>query len=249
MKILSVIVLLLLSGCSIHKEQSDYSKLIDESNLVFREDFEGGNLKALSLEGTKKESFVIMSDFKDKKNHMLKVSLEQNDIVNNGNRAEFKKDLNEKSGDILLYKVDFMIDKQYPNSSLWQSIFQLHDKPDFGNGETWSSYAQNPVTPPFMIDYIDNHLSINFSEYFNTRVIEPVLVEKDKWYTLAVHYNHSKDGYVEVFLDGKTITSGKVFYPTIYNDEANYVKIGLYRDKSIEDRGVIYYDNFEIFKY
>ncbi|QIK58241.1 hypothetical protein G7059_03465 [Erysipelothrix sp. HDW6A] len=178
---------------------------------------------------------------------MLKVTLHKGDFVNNGHRAEFKKEVNEKVGDEMVYKIDFMIDKQYKDSKKWQSIFQLHDKPDFTNGETWEKYSENPKAPPFMIDYVDNNLEIRFPSS-SVDEIKPIKIDKDRWYTLTVNVLYDFEGFVEVYLDGESITTGKKHYQTIYNDSVNYVKIGLYRDRSIEENGVIYYDNFEIYK-
>nr|BCB22867.1 Polysacc_lyase domain-containing protein [Erysipelothrix sp. 715] len=242
--IISVIIVLIQSGCA---SSLDYDRLTDTEYLVFQETFEKGTLKNIKLESPNHNSFKIMEDFKDKNNHMLKVLLRQGDYVNNGNRAEFKKDVGEKIDDEILYKVDFMVDKQYIDSSEWQSIFQLHDKPDFNNGESWETYQNTSLVPPLMIDYINNELKIkmNSDKIKNEKTTR---IEKDVWYTLAVHVKYSYDGYVNVFLDGKSISSGRNYYSTIYNDSVNYVKIGLYRDNKIESNGVIYFDNFEIYR-
>lgn len=98
-----------------------------------------------------------------------------------------------------------------------------------------------------MIDYVDNNLEIRFPSS-SVDEIKPIKIDKDRWYTLTVNVLYDFEGFVEVYLDGESITTGKKHYQTIYNDSVNYVKIGLYRDRSIEENGVIYYDNFEIYK-
>lgn len=244
-----LIFLLLISACTSSKSQKNrIDRLTNESNIVLKENFENGLSNLLLYEKANNSAFIVMNDFHNSSNKMLKVTLEQDDIVNNGNRAEFKVIVNEKVGDEMVYQVEFMIDNQYIDSEKFQSIFQLHDKPDFTNGETWSTYQKDPVAPPLIIHYVNNNLSVMLNTN-DVNDFENIHINKNQWYKLTVNVKYGyDDGFVEVFLDDKSITKGKVYYPTIYNDSVNYVKVGLYRDNNISSRGVVYFDNFNIYR-
>lgn len=111
-----IIICLSLSSCSSGSSAENYDRITHKKFKVFEENFENNTLKNINLEAATNHSFTLLKDFKDKDNTMLKVTLHKGDFVNNGHRAEFKKEVNEKVGDEMVYKIDFMIDKQYKDS-------------------------------------------------------------------------------------------------------------------------------------
>ncbi len=55
----------------------------------------------------------------------------------------------------------------------------------------------------------------------------------------------AKVGFVELYKDGK-LTVPKTMAATQFGREKNYLKLGLYRDSSISQVGVVYHDGFTI---
>lgn len=252
-----VAVSFFLTGCIKDNEIDNYLNNLNLSNkakIIFSENFndELKNTK-VKYEKANNSQFLIMKDFKDPNNNMLKITLQQGEIVNNGNRAEFKAVIDDNMynslGDEIIYQVDFMIDKQYIDRKEWQSIFQLHDQPDFAAGEDWESYSKSSLTPPLMINYINGDITVDLTTKEKKFKSSPYKIEKDKWYTLTVQIKNeiTSDGYINVLLDNQSLTNGKVYQPTVYNSSCNYAKIGIYRNKEIDSPSVIYFDNLIIY--
>lgn len=224
----------------------------NDLSLKLQDKFEKGKIDEINFERAKSESIKYVLDPFSEKNTVMSLTLHPGDVVNNGHRVEFTYNDLQGPGDEYIYAYKFLIDRNYIESDEWQGIMQFHDQPDFLKGETWETYGNkgSKLYPPLMMNYSNGKVNI----VHNNKSIqgEPLVeknVIKDFWNTVVIHYrNGYDDGFVEIYLNGENITNGSVRGQTIYNDVANYIKIGLYRDPLISTTNTIYIDDFSVYK-
>lgn len=221
-------------------------------DLVLNENFENGKNEKINFERDNNKSISYVMDPFSEKNTVLKLTLHPGDTVNNGHRVEITNNNEQSPGDEFIYAYKFLLDRNYNESDLWQGIMQFHDQPDFSNGETWESYGKinTKLYPPIMMNYSNGqvHIVKNDKDIQGEPLVSAPIV-KDAWNTVVIHIkNGYEDGFFNLFLNGENITKGVISGQTIYNDEGNYIKIGLYRDPSITTSDTIYIDDFSVYK-
>lgn len=226
----------------------DYLATLDyienHSTLLVKEDFENSIIKDFTFEKVKEDSIEISKDLLNNSNNVLKITVEYGDITHNGNRAECVYNINQKVGEEYYYLLKFMLDKNFKNSKEWQCFMQFHDQPEFDKGYDWLNFPQR--TPPLFLTYINDKLRLVGNSYKSNKM----KINKGQWYQAIIHMKngYKKNGFIEVIIDGKSLTNGKVFTSTINNDQCNYFKFGIYRSRSIESTNTIYFDDIYIYR-
>lgn len=54
------------------------------------------------------------------------------------------------------------------------------------------------------------------------------------------------DGFVEVWINDRPFTAGRMYGPTLYNPVSNYLRLGLYRRKGVPTINHVFYDEVRI---
>ena len=148
--------------------------------------------------------------------------------------------------------MSLMIERYYAEDSKWQMFYQFHDEPDWTKGETWETYTVR--IPPHSLLYMNGTLGFYLNSIdLGKECIARCDVEKGVWIDLVLHLKWSMDydGFVEICVNGEPVTpfngiDYKFYRPTEYNVVGNALKIGLYRDSSIESTSVVYFDEVRI---
>ncbi len=173
---------------------------------------------------------------------------------NNGTqtaRSELQLKGTAPSNTEVYYSWDIKIDGAYQESDDWQIIGQFHDQPDPAIGETWSDYPAH--SPPLAFKYRNGSLIISVYSWEINGVMELVStpLTKDAWHKIItrVYWSTENDGFVETWLDGNLIEGPdevtRYTARNLFNNAGNYLKIGLYRSKSILTANTVYYDNIK----
>lgn len=219
----------------------------------FKGNFESANFAGWSKGASRSDSIQIIKSPVRAGKYAVKFTIKPGDIADNGHRAELTCNEKFPVGSEVFYKFSFMIPKDYAENDLWQMFTQFHDQPDFENGETWDSYTNslklNKLPPPVSLSYHNNEIIIKRNDVIDGyHVIATAKIEKGKWVDLIYHVKWSlgKDGFIEVFKSGKSISKGKIYGPNVYNSSGNYLKIGFYRDKNITTTNTLYFDEVYI---
>ena len=149
------------------------------------------------------------------------------------------------------YGWSIKIPDDYAESSDWQCIGQFHDQPDTSIGETWATYPAH--SPPLAYNYKQNKIQIAGSLPANsTNVLCETTLTKGVWHDIVtrVYWSTGSDGYVEAWIDGVPFTpsngtDNRFYWPNLYNNAGNYLKIGLYRSTAITTENSVYFDEIK----
>jgi len=164
-------------------------------------------------------------------------------------RSEIQLPNSGKCYTTMFYGWDFKIATDYVESDKWQIIGQFHDQPDASAGETWHNYPAN--NPPLAIRYENGYVVIAVYSWDTEGVMDiaRAAISKGSWNKIKIktHWSTGSDGTVEVWLNGQKMqaSGGQSVYTArnCFNKACNYLKIGLYRDKAITTKAIVYYDN------
>lgn len=176
-------------------------------------------------------------------------------VLPNGRVAEIAIDRIAEIDTEMKYTWYMKIDSTYVQKIESQTVCQFHDKPDYDNGDTWETMVVFP--PPVYLDYRESRIrSIIYTKKGGYQVLGEIEIQKGKWIKIEYNCNWRLDnnGYIETKINDIPITpfngtDNKFYMPTIYNNQGNFLKIGLYRHPSLADSSVLYFDDMQIFKY
>ncbi len=166
--------------------------------------------------------------------YALKATVRQGDdpINASGNRNELKKMTNEPAGSEYYYRWSTLFPKSFPSVRTWQLFTQWH-------------HHANDGSPPLELYVYGEKIRLNVGGNPGTKVWEAPLV-REKWNDFILHVKWSDDaevGFVELYHDGRLVVP-KRHIATQFPGLTNYLKIGLYRDESVEGEGVVYHDDW-----
>jgi len=175
------------------------------------------------------------------------------EIVNMGNRAEIVLKNSDPICSEAWYRWSFYLPTTYNDSdpSKWQIFGQWHDQPSF-----WESIFGHPARSP-MVSYLyyfindTCFLKLSYGVGSNRTMVGSIPFSKGTWNTITTHVFWSVDsnGFIESWLNQSRFTpfnghDYKYIGPNMFNNEPAYLKIGIYRDKTIDQPNTIYYDRF-----
>ena len=249
------IVLIVFIGCG-KVPTIEQNKSFDH----FTGDFETGNLNGFNfLVPDTSTNTKIISNPVRKGKFALKNTLNPNDYINNGYRAEMAiyNCANYKSE--VFYGFSFMIDTNYSNQE-YNLICQWQDLPYYVQGEIWEPDPNlRGSSPPLAFVYVNGSLEIKMNEHPSSNnqtflVGNSQPLTKGKWYDVVSHVYWVDDNsaYIEVYLNGNFITpfngkDYKYYKRNLFNRTGNYFKFGQYRGKNKpSNSNVIYFDEIKI---
>jgi len=148
-----------------------------------------------------------------------------------GARAELGYTNNMASeGQERTYSWSTLLPSDYPIVDKWQDIVQWKNE---GTG-----------TPPLQIGIRGDQIGLAGGPQVNYRWPWKTTLERGKWLDFTVRIKWSSNaqvGWVEAWYEGQKVLER---YPmaTLYPGLENYFKLGLYRDSSISQTGVVFHD-------
>jgi MYXO-CTERM domain-containing protein len=208
--------------------------LLASAGIVWRGDFETGDRSQYS--GTQMVSAdrlqVVTSPVAEGK-YALKATVRQGDdpIDSSGNRNELVYQGREAVGSEYYYRWKVMFAPDFPSVDTWQLFTQWHHDGCCGS-------------PP--VEFYVRGEEIRLSLPGTSEVPWRTKLVRGVWHEFIFHVKWSADpkvGFVELWHDGKLVLP-KRGAMTMYSGQRNYLKLGLYRNDSVQPVGVVYHDGF-----
>jgi uncharacterized protein (TIGR03382 family) len=208
---------------------------IASASTLWKGDFETGDLSQWTrAQSVASDRLQVVSDVTREGSKALKVTVRQGDnpIAASGNRNEVVYLTEEAQGSEYYYKWSTLFPDNYPIANTWQLFAQWHQEGCCGS-------------PPleFYVVGQELHLRAGGSE---GKIIWTGPLVRGQWNDFVLHVKWSSDpnvGFVELYRNGKLVAP-KTYAATQFGGERNYLKLGLYRDNSISQVGVVYHDGF-----
>jgi hypothetical protein len=201
---------------------------------LWSDDFESGDFSAWTKQDAVPGGLQIVSNPVRHGSGALKVTVNQyDDAINTGNdRAELvnAKPL-ETEGTEFFYGWSVMFAPDFPSANTWQLFTQWHH--DGLNG-----------SPPLEMYVVGEEIRLR------TGGTEPAVwkapLQRGKWQDFILHVKWSSDpdkGFVELYQNGEVVLE-RTAMATMLPGMRNYLKMGLYRNRSVTERGVVYFDDW-----
>jgi uncharacterized protein (TIGR03382 family) len=208
---------------------------IASAATVWKGDFETGNLSQWSrAQSVAADRLQVVSDVVREGSKALKVTVRKGDnpIAASGNRNEVLYLTQEPPGSEYYYKWSTLFPEDYPSANTWQLFAQWHQDGCCGS-------------PPLEFYVVGEEMFLRVGGS-NGKVVWRGPLVRGSWndFVLRVKWSSNpKEGFVEMYKDGE-LAVPKTMAATQFNGERNYLKLGLYRDNSISQVGVVYHDGF-----
>ncbi len=228
------------------------------SHKSFVKTFEDNSLDGFTaIESSDKDHIGIINRNEDGNNSAVWFSVTKNQkLVNNGMRSELSYDNRDPEGSEMWYgwsifiPSDFALPSDYHirQKKPWIVMGQWHDQPDSLVGETWETFPSNspPISYGFGHDGNDFKMALVYGNHITGSKSFLFAIQTGTWNRIVTHikWSTASDGFAETFLNDKLCVSVKG--PNMNNHVPHYMKIGLYRDKSIKTDNILAYDDIKI---
>lgn len=208
---------------------------IASASTVWKGDFETGNLSQWSrTQSVASDRLQVVTDVVREGRYALKATVHQGDnpIRASGNRNELVYLTEENPGTEYFYKWSTLFPEGYPSTNSWQLFAQWHQEGCCGS-------------PPLEFYVVGEELFMRVGGS-EGRVLWRGPLMRGHWNDFVLRVKWSSDpneGFVEMYKDGELVIP-KTMAATQFSGERNYLKLGLYRDDSISQVGVVYHDGF-----
>ncbi|HZH03993.1 MAG TPA: polysaccharide lyase, partial [Myxococcaceae bacterium] len=203
------------------------------AEVTWTGDFETGSLKQWWVEQmTASDRIRVVTDPTRQGRYAGKFIVRQGDnpISASGNRNELVAATREATGSEYYYGWSTLFPTSFPDVNKWQLIVQWHQEATTG-------------CPPVEFYVVGNQLRLRLGGC-EGKVVWTAPINRGKWHDFAFHVKWSpnpKVGFVELYHNGKLALSKRMI-ATQFANNLNYLKMGLYRDASISQEGVVYHD-------
>jgi hypothetical protein len=205
------------------------------SSVVWRGDFETGDRSQWSsTQMVSADRLAIVSSPLREGRYAIKATVRQGDdpINSSGNRNELVRMTREPAGSEYYYKFSTMFAPDFPSVRTWQLFTQWHHE---GSGGS----------PPVEFYVYGEEMRLNIGGSPGTLVWTRPLV-RGAWLDFVFHVKWSADprvGFVELYLNGQLVMP-KRYIATQFAGQLNYLKVGLYRNDTVTQTGVVYHDGW-----
>lgn len=158
---------------------------------------------------------------------------------NNGIRAEISVDYPYAVGEIVRYKWEMRLPRDFAADeprNRWWVMGQWHDQPDKTKGETWQGFPGR--SPPVSFNYGRRE----GKDFLSLLVGSPKMksvgllpITRDTWHALdvVIKWSQGDDGRVAVFFEGSRAPTVTGTGPNMHNGFHHYLKLGMYRHPDI----------------
>lgn len=225
----------------------------------FRGDFETGTLQGWIWDRPNPKSIQVVTQPVRKGRYAVRVELAPGDISASKERCELKvgdkqiERVRGRHGSEMWYGWSLFVPAAYIDSpgSEFQILGQWHHRPiASAPGARPRVTGPPPLTLHLGVRDGKNvlHLLGRPSPRAPRRTLGSRAIRRGAWADLVFHIRWStgKDGFVQAWLDGQPFTQGKVYGPTLYTPESNYLRLGLYRGKGSTAKNHVFYDEVRI---
>ncbi|WP_163997155.1 heparin lyase I family protein [Pyxidicoccus caerfyrddinensis] len=205
------------------------------SSVVWVGDFETGSRSQWSsTQMVSADRLALVASPLRQGRYALKATVKQGDdpINASGNRNELVRMTREPVGSEYYYRWSTMFDSTYPSAKTWQLFAQWH-------------HDGNSGSPPVEFTVYGEEIRLNIGGNPGVIVWRTPLV-RGQWMDFIFHVKWSPDssvGFVELYLNGKVVLP-KRNIATQYSGMLNYLKVGLYRNDTISQVGIVYHDGW-----
>ena len=205
------------------------------ASVVWKGDLETGNLSQFDAEQSVSSNrlLVVTSPVREGR-YALKTTVRQGDnpIKASGNRNELVYLSRETPGSEYFYKWSTLFPTSFPSSPRWALFTQWHQEGHSGS-------------PPLELYVVNDRLNLRVGGS-SGKVVWTAPMQREHWNDFILHVKWSSDkktGFIELYHDGKVVLP-KTSMATQFGSQRNYLKLGLYRDASIKQEGIVYHDGF-----
>jgi uncharacterized protein (TIGR03382 family) len=208
---------------------------IASASTLWKGDFETGNTSQWSRQqSVSSDRLMVVSDVVREGRYALKATVRKGDnpISASGNRNELLYLSRETPGVDYFYKWSTLFPQGYPSANAWQVFAQWHQDGCCGS-------------PPMEFYVMGEEMRMRVGGSTG-RILWRAPLVRAHWNDFVLHVKWSpnpKVGFVEMYKDGALVVP-KTMVATQFGNEKNYLKLGLYRDASISQVGVVYHDGF-----
>jgi hypothetical protein len=205
------------------------------SGVVWRGDFETGDRSQWSsTQMVSSDRLAVVPSPVREGRYALKATVRQGDnpISASGNRNELVRMTREKAGDEYFYRWSTMFASDFPSVKTWQLFTQWHHDGCCGS-------------PPveFYVNGETIYLRVGGT---SGSVVWSAPLVRAKWQDFIFHVKWSPDarvGFIELYHNGQLVVA-KRYLATMYSGTTNYLKVGLYRNSTVSQTGVVYHDGW-----
>jgi uncharacterized protein (TIGR03382 family) len=208
---------------------------IASAGTVWKGDFETGNLSQWSRAQTvASDRLQVVSNVVREGSYALKATVIQGDnpIQASGNRNELAYLTQEEPGSEYFYKWSTLFPEDFASNDTWQVFAQWHQEGCCGS-------------PPLEFYVVGEEMFLRVGGN-DGQVLWSAPLVRGRWNDFVLHVKWSsnpREGFVEMYKDG-ALAVPKTMAATQFGGDRNYLKLGLYRNESISDVGVVYHDGF-----
>jgi hypothetical protein len=205
------------------------------SGIVWRGDFEPGNISQWTrAQQVSADRLQIVTSPVRQGRYALKATVRQGDdpINSSGNRNELVYMSREPVGSEFYYRWGTRFAADFPSARTWQLFTQWHHE---GSGGS----------PPVEFYVYGEEIRLNIGGSPGTIVWRTPLV-RDRWNDFVFHVKWSADpkvGFVELYYQGQLVLPRR-HIATMFPGQLNYLKVGLYRNETVQPTGVVYHDGW-----
>ncbi|MBN1209684.1 MAG: polysaccharide lyase [Myxococcaceae bacterium] len=202
------------------------------ADVVWRGDFETGDRSQWSkTQMVNPDRLQVVESPVRSGKYALRALVKQGDdpINASGNRNELLYHSREAVGSEYYYRWSTMFAPDYPSAKTWQLFAQWHHYGCCGS-------------PP--IQFIVNGEEMILAAV--GQVVWKAPLVRGMWNDFIFHVKWSPDareGFIELYRNGK-LEAPKTFVATMFPNDFNYIKLGLYRNSTIAQDGVVFHDDF-----
>jgi hypothetical protein len=205
------------------------------SSVVWVGDFETGTRgQWSSTQMVSADRLALVASPLRQGRYALKATVKQGDdpINASGNRNELVRMTREPVGSEYYYRWSTMFDSTFPSARTWQLFTQWH-------------HEGNSGSPPVEFLVYGEEIRLNIGGNPGTIVWRTPLV-RGQWQDFIFHVKWSPNasvGFVELYHNGKLVLP-KRYIATQYSGQLNYLKVGLYRNETVAQTGIVYHDGW-----
>lgn len=222
-------------------------------------DFETGGLEGWIWDISPRHPAEVVTQPVRKGRHAVRITLAPGDIAASKERAELKignkeiERVHGQPGRELWYgwSLFLPVDYVHPPGDQFQILGQWHHRP----AGTVPGERPRVTGPPPLALYLVLHegrdvlvLIGQSSTQAPPRHLGSRPIRRGTWTDLVFHLKCSmgSDGFVAAWVDGRPLTAGRMYGPTLYGPVSNYLRLGLYRGKGVPTTNYVYYDEVRL---
>lgn len=198
--------------------------------VVWRGDFETGDVSQFSrAQMVSPDRLQVVPSPAAEGRYALKVTVAQGDnpIGASGNRNELVRLTYEPAGSEYFYRWNTMFSLDFPAPPTWQLFAQWHHTGSSGS-------------PP--VEFVVNGERMLL--YCSSKPVWSAPLVRGVWQEFTFHARWASNadvGFVELYLNGRLVLP-RHYCATQFPGMLNYMKLGLYRNESIPEVGILYHD-------